>query len=182
MIVSMFAVQANAATSSGLKAAFDELNYSLSVDWDQQDKEFYAEQMKKFSTSVREMQADGLTDAEVIKFVKSEVKDQKVAKDLETAFNMISLNKMSTEDASKYMVETMKRSYSAGASWNGDSALYIGLGLLIVAAAVAVSVGGYAGGSRPGGSCVGGNYCSTTCYNDYYYGYTCYDDCYYGCY
>jgi hypothetical protein len=53
----------------------------------------------------------------------------------------------------------MKRSYSNGASWNGDVLVYLAVGLLIVALAV-----GLANGSVSSG---GGGY------------YTCYDDCYY---
>lgn len=182
MIVSIFTVNAYATSQEGLKAAFDELNYSLVVEWDQQDKDFYTNQMKKFMGTVRELQAKGLTNSQLMEFVKSEVKDQRVARDLETAFNMISINKMSSEEATKYMVETMKRSYSAGASWNGDVLLYLGVGLLIVAAAIALS------NSSAGTSTGGGYYCSdyyvcnTRCYYDYYWGYTCYDDCYWTCY
>ena len=182
MVLSIFTVHANAASQNSLKSVFDELNYSLSVEWDQKDKDFYTAQMKKFSAELRELQAKGLTNAQLIEFVKSEVKNEKVARDLETAFTMISITKMSSEEASNYMVETMKKSYSAGASWNGEVFLYLGIGVLLVAAAIAV------GGSSSGGSYGGGYYCSdyyvcdSVCYYDYYWGYTCYDDCYWTCY
>jgi hypothetical protein len=181
MVLSIFTTQANAASQNNLKAAFDELNYSLTVDWDQKDKEFYNEQMKSFSKVLRDLQSQGLTNSQLIDFVKAEVKNEKIAKDLETAFNMISINKMSSEEASSYMVETMKKSYSAGASWNGEVFLYLAVGLLIVAAAVAV---GGSGGVRVGGGyyCTDYYVCDTNCYFDYYWGYTCYDDCYYSCY
>lgn len=181
MVVAMFSVQAQAATNGGLKAAFDELSYSLTVEGNQLSKENYTAEMEKFSAKIRQLQAEGLTNADLVSFVKSEVKDQKVAKDLETAFSMISINNMSSQDAANYMTETMKRSYSAGASWNGEAFLYIGLGLLVVAAAVSLAAAGYTGGGR---SChdSGLYVCDTTCYSDYYYGYTCYDDCYYSCY
>ncbi len=181
MVFSFFIVQANAASNAGLKAAFDELNYSLSVEWDQKDKTFYTEQMKTFTAEIHELQAKGLTNQQLIEFVKAEVKNEKVAKDLETAFNMISINKMSAEDASQYMVETMKRSYSVGASYQGEVAVLAAVGLLFIVAAIVVGAMGssYSGG---GSSCVDTYVCDTSCYNDYYYGYTCYDDCYYACY
>jgi len=100
----------------------------------------------------------------MIEFAKSEVKDAKVAKDLETAFSMITINKMSSEDASKYMMESMKRSYAKGASWNGDVLVYMAVGLLIVALAVGLAHGNnnvVVGGGNGG------------------YGGGCYDDCYY---
>ena len=179
MILSIFTVQANASTHAGLKAAFDELNYALTVEWDQKDKDFHGEQMKKFASTVRDLQAKGLTNAQMIEFVKSEVKNAQVAKDLETAFNMIQINKMSSAEANKYILDTMKKSYSAGASWSGEVFVYLAVGVLIVALAIAIANGTPSTG--------GGAYCyyddvyvcDTYCYDDWYWGYTCYDDCYY---
>jgi uncharacterized protein YoaH (UPF0181 family) len=185
MVLSIFSTQANAASQNSLKAAFDELNYAMAVEWDQQDKDFYQAQMQKFSNEIRSLQAEGLTNEELIAFVKSEIKDAKTARDMETAFNMISINKMSSEEASKYMLDSMKRSYAVGASWNGEILIYVGVAVLIVAVAVILS-NSSSGSSYSGGG--GGYYCrdryicDTQCYYDYYYGYTCYEDCYWTCY
>lgn len=183
LVVSVFTVSAHAASNAGLKAAFDELNYSLTVEWDQKDKAFQQEQMKKFTSSLRDLQAKGLTNSQLVDFVKSEVKNERVGKDLETAFNMISINKMSAAEANKYVVETMKKSYSNGASWNGEVFIYIAAALLIVAVAIAIA---NADTVVVGGGCYYQDYyvCDTYCYDDGWYGYTCYDDCYwtYGCY
>jgi hypothetical protein len=182
MVVSIFTVQAHATTQNGLKAAFDEMNYSLTVEWDQKDQGFYEGQLKKFTSVVRDLQKKGMTNAQMIDFAKSEVKDAKVAKDLETAFSMITVNKMSSEDASKYMMDSMKRAYSNGASWNGDVMVYLAVGLLIVALAVGLS--GSSSGST--GHTGGGYNCYSDCYYYDYYcgynywceGYTCDDVCY----
>lgn len=171
MVLAIFTVSAHANTQNGLKAAFDEMNYTLTVEWDQKDQTVYQNQLKKFTATVRELQKQGLTNQQMVDFAKSQVKDAKVAKDLETAFSMITINKMSSEEASKYMMESMKRSYSAGASWNGDVLIYLAVGLLIVALAVGLAAGGGNGGGHGGGS---------TCYDDcYYYDVYCYDS-YYG--
>lgn len=182
MVVSIFTVSANASTQTGLKTAFDELNYSLTVEWDQKDKDFYSAQMKKFSAELRELQAKGLTNSQLVEFVKSEVKNERAAKDLETAFNMVQINKMSSEEASKYMVEAMKKSYNTGASYQGEVFIYVAVGLLIVAAAIALATADTVVVGGGGYYCVDTYVCDTYCYNDYYYGYTCYDDCYWACY
>lgn len=160
MVVAIFTVQAHATTQDGLKAAFDEMNYALSVEWDQKDQNFYETQLKNFTATIRELQKKGLTNAQMIDFAKSQVKDQRMAKDLETAFTMITINKMSSEEASKYMMESMKRSYSNGAAWAGDVLIYLGAALLIVGIAVALGGSGSTTTTHTGG------------------GYTCYDDCY----
>ena len=181
MVLSIFTTQANASTTDGLKAAFDELNYALTVEWDQKDKEFHADQMKKFTSSIRDLQSKGLTNAQLVDFAKSQVKNAQVAKDLETALNMIQINKMSGAEANKYILDTMKKSYSAGASWNGEVFIYLAVGVLIVALAVALANGNVSssGNGGYGSSCYYDDVyvCDSYCYNDYY-GYTCYDDCY----
>ena len=176
LVISIFSVETQASAQQGLKVAFDELSYSLTVE-NPSDKEARNYHMKKFISSIRELQAKGLTSAQLLDFAKSEVKDQRVARDLETAFTMIQINKMSTEEANQYIVETMKKSYSAGASFNGEVFLYLGIGILIVAIAIAAANGN-------ANVSVGGCYnsdvyvCDTYCYDDYWYGYSCYDDCY----
>lgn len=165
MVVAIFTVSAHANTQNGLKAAFDEMNYSLTVEWDQSDKAFYEGQLKKFTQTVRELQKQGLTNAQMIEFAKSQVKDAKVAKDLETAFSMITINKMSSEEASQYMMDSMKRAYSNGASWSGEVLVYLAVGLLVVALAVGLASGNV---SSNGGGHTG------SCYDDcYYYDYRC---------
>lgn len=167
MVFTLFTVQAHATAQNGLKAAFDEMNYALTVEWDQKDQSFYESQLKQFTGTVRELQKKGLTNQQMIDFAKSQVKDAKAAKDLETAFSMITINKMSSEEASLYMMETMKRSYSNGASWAGDALIYLAAGLLIVALAVGVAAGGGGG--------TGGGY-SSGCYDScYWYDVYCYD-------
>lgn len=179
LIVSMFTVQANASTNQGLKTAFNELNFALTTEWDQKDKTFYEAKMKEFSATLRDLQAKGLTNAQLIDFAKSEIKDAKAAKDLETAMSMVELHKMSSADASKYVLEAMKKSYSSGASYNGEVIVYLAVGVLIVAIAVAVATGNAT--VVVDNSCYyrDAYTCDTVCYDDYYWGYECYDDCYY---
>lgn len=181
LVCAIFTVSAQATSHNGLKAAFDELNYALTVEWDQQDKDFYVDQMKSFKNKVNELQFQGLTQKELIDFAKSEVKDKKLSADLDTAFSMISLNRMNGEQASEYLVEMIKKSYSTGASWNSDASLFIGLGLLLVVVGVVVAGGG---STSTGGTyhCTDRYICDYNCHYDYYYGNVCYNDCYWTCY
>ena len=171
VVAAIFTTQAQASSYSGLKEAFDEMNYSLTVEWDQNDKSFYDTQFKKFMATVRELQKTGLTGKEMIEFAKTQVKDAKVASDLETAFSMITINRMSSEEASKYMLDSMKRAYSQGASWNGEVVLYLSLGLILVAVGVGLAVGSSGDGDIDGSSSSGSG-CYDNCYNyDYICGY-----------
>lgn len=141
LALSIFTVSAHASTQDGLKEAFNELNFALTVDSDGTDKATHDAAMKKFNESLAALQAQGLTNEQMVDFVKKEVKDARIAKDIETAMNMIALNKMSPAEASNYMMETMRRSYSKGASWNGSGvAIGIIIAVFVVAAAVATGV------------------------------------------
>ena len=183
LIFSVFTVHAQASTVEGLKKAFDELHFSLEHDWDQQDRSFYEAQMKKFNQELRNLQAQGLTSDQLLDFAKSQTKNPQMAKDLETAFTMIKINKMSSSEANRYVLDVMKKSYSRGASWTGEVFIYAAIGILIVALAIGIASGASGSSSSGGGyssSCYYDDIylCDTYCYDDYWYGYTCYDDCY----
>ena len=82
MMLAMFTVQANASTNEvlallthdsnteALKAAYDDLNYAMTVEWDQKDESFRAAEMKKFTASVTDLQAKGLSNTQLVEFAK----------------------------------------------------------------------------------------------------------------
>lgn len=153
------------ASTPGLRQAIDELNYALTVEWDQKDAAVRAARLKEFNDKVAAL---NLSQEEMIAFVKSEAKDAKLASDIEAAFAVVAANKMNAAQAQKYMVETMKKSYNSGASWNGGSG-----GLLIVVALILIIA--VAASSSGGSSSSGGYYYDDPYYYDYYY----YDPYYY---
>jgi hypothetical protein len=173
-------VQANAVSNNSLKTAFDELNYSLSVEWDQQDRAFYDAQMAKFTTQVQELQAKGLSNAELMEFATSNIKDKNLAKEVQNAMTLVQINKLSASEARKMLLDTVGKNYSAGASWSSDGILYGALIVLLIVAAVAGAGAGVSTGNGGGGS---GCYDEYVCY-DYYdsWGYFWYSDCYYDTY
>ncbi len=111
--------QVFAGSTDGLKKAYDEMNYSLTVEWDQKNEAFYEAQIKKFNNTIRDLKAEGLTNSELLAFAKNHIQDSKLSSIIEKAFLMININKMSPEDSTKYIMDTLKKSYSNGASWNG---------------------------------------------------------------
>lgn len=170
----LLSVQAMAATNNSLKAAFDQLSYSLSVEWDQKDRAFYDAKMKEFTAKVAELQAQGLTNAQLADFALTQVKDQKLATELNTAFTMIQLNKMNQSDARKLVLDTVSKTYNRGASWSGDTML-IG-GVVVLALVVALALGGGVAVRGGGAGCYEDYVCV-----DYYdsWGFFWYSDCFY---
>lgn len=173
MIFCFLVVNANAVTNNNLKAAFDELNYALSVDWDQKDQDFYKSQMDKFNSTLSALQAQGMTNQEMIDFTLSQLKDAKAQKDLQTALTMVQINRMGAKEAQKYVTDVMNKSYSRGASWGGE--VIVGAIVLVLIVAVAAIVAGKARVNEDE-AC----YEVYTC-DDYCTGNFCYEDCYYEC-
>lgn len=174
LALSIFNAQASSGSNQSLKAAFDELNFALTVDWDQKDKSFYQAQVKEFNEKIASLQANGLSNAELLNFTTSQVKDEALAKDISTAFSIISINKLSKEEARKLMIKTVSKTYDKGASWSGRGVASSAL-LVLVLALVGVAV--IAGG---GNVVVVGS----TCYDEYVcypvydsWGYWIYDSC-----
>lgn len=175
MSLAIVNAQASVANQSTLKAAFDDLNYSLSVEWNQTDKAFYNAEMEKFTKEVKSLQAAGLTNAELVDFAKAQVKDERVSKELDTVYSMVTLNKMNPDEARTFALETVSKSYSQGANFSSGAGLLVG-SILLVAIVAAVIAGG-------GNISVNNGY---GCYNEYvcqdyydYWGYYMYTDCYY---
>lgn len=173
MIFCFLVVNVNAGTNNNLKAAFDELNYALSVDWDGKDQDFYKSQMDKFNSTLNSLQAQGMSNQEMIDFTLAQLKDENMKKDLRTALTMIQINKMNPREAQKYVTDAMNKSYSRGASWGGE--VIVGAVVLVLVVAIALIVAGKARVNENEG-CYEVYTCDTYCT-----GSICYDDCYYEC-
>jgi hypothetical protein len=173
---SILTLEAQARVPSGLKAAFDELNYALSVQWDQKDKEFQAQALEKFSAKVAQLQEQGLTGQEMIEFVHSQIKDQRLARDLETTFSMIQINKMTSQEAHDYVSQVLKNTYSSGASWISDPVVNLVFTLAVVV--ITIRFANYLN-TVYGRSCYSQDVieCVPYCYDDAQWGDNCFNDC-----
>lgn len=169
-----------ASTHQSLKSAFQDLTYSLTVEWDQQDKDFYAEQMRKFTATLADLQAQGLSHTELMSFATSLIQDKQVARDIQVAFNLVAINKMPADEASKFMLETLNKSQVKGASWTGGVAVYYTvMAVLVVAIVVVIATGENTSGSYTGGpQCTQVYQCQPFCYNDAVWGYSCQQQCF----
>ena len=123
-----------------LRAAFDRLNFSIQVEWDQKDKMFYNAKVSEFKKTVQALQEKGLTNAELIEFIKRNVKDKNIAGDVDKLFETMKSSSMSQAEARKFIIDYVGKNYSEGASWAGStSAAILLVGLLIALAVVATA-------------------------------------------
>lgn len=137
LILVTITVHANASAHNGIKAAFDELHYALSVDWDQKDPDFYNTQSEKFRQELKKLQDQGVSQQEILNILLSEVQDKKLVRDIETTFSLISINALQPDEAEAQIKNLIDRTYKKGASWSGSSVI---LGMALTVAIVAVVV------------------------------------------
>lgn len=176
-----FVTTASASTvgAHSIKAAIDEFNFAMTVEWDQQDQAFYQAQMKKFLANLNTLRAQGATTAEIIDVAVSTIKNEKLALEMKSILELIEVEKLSVEEAQAMLLEATKNSSSTGASWSSDAWVWIGP-VLGIAVLLALLSGGSSNGStttdpgtNPGYTC-GYNY---SCYWGYdswgHYGYQC---------
>lgn len=169
-----FATTASAATigQDSVREAINDFNYSVKVEWDQQDREFYKAQVQKLEAKIAEFHAAGMSNSEIVKAAVSNVQDQKLAAEISAALDMVQGN-MNQVEAQKLVMQAVKANGNQGANWAGSIALIGGVVLvgLLLAASLA---GGGAGVSCNSYDCGGYYYYNDPFYYDPWYGYDYY--------
>jgi len=163
-----FLTTASASTgaAAGLGQAIKELNYTLNVEWDQKDPAFHQAALNKFREQLQTLQAQGVSNQEMIDAALAEVKDAGLKAELAQAYTIINTQKLDAEAAQNLIVETAEKAHSRGASWIGGLPLVQWVGIAI---AVALVVGALSGGSS-------GTACTENCPQSTYscgYQYVC---------
>lgn len=123
--------QAMAGTAfDGLKEAFDEFNYSVTVDGAD-----YAKQLEQLKASILELQKNGLSNQELIEFGVAQIKDRKTSEEARQLLSIIDSEELPENDAMNLLQSFHQSASSRGASWNGTTTL-------ITASVVIVIIGG----------------------------------------
>lgn len=166
------------SNAKALSNALDNLNFSLTVDWDQQDRTFYNDRKSKFENVMKSLQEKGMTNSEMIQTLAQKMKNKKLVSEVTDLLAVVQVNRLSAAEARKYITETLTNQYPEGASWLGRSAASnFGIILLAVILISSLSSSSSSGSSSAYTS-------SSNCYNDYvcvdyydyYFGYT--TECY----
>ncbi len=143
LILTLVTTQSFAVTApgDGLKSALDELSYSIDVEGAALKPETKKEAISRFAQSLSDLRAQGMTNQEMISFVQSQIKDQKVAQETAAQYALLQTNNLSQEEVQGILKTLATKMYAKGASWNGDSTLpTIGIILGIVALIVGIEL------------------------------------------
>lgn len=133
----IFSSQTFATTGNGLKTAFDEFNYAISVEWDQKDQRFYEAAKAKLESKIREAQSRGASNGEFIDALASYVHSEDLKAELQYIRTQTELGLLSSNEIAPRIQEILGRSYQKGASWISDAAFLTIVGVVFVAFLVA---------------------------------------------
>ena len=116
----MSPVQETRAMSDALAKTFDEMNYSLNVEWDQKDQQFFKTTVEGFEKEIKALQAQGLTNKELVDYTLSKIKDKQTQSDVKEIAKAINEEEMTGDQARDFALEKLSGTYSQGASWSGS--------------------------------------------------------------
>lgn len=122
----------HASTSKTLKEVFDDLSYSLNVEWDQKDQNFYDAKIELLKTQVSELKKNGLSTEDFLNFARTQIKDEKVVRDLTESMNILAYTNMSDKEVVTFLLKNINPSYSQGASWDTGVVLSIAIPLIMI--------------------------------------------------
>lgn len=118
--------------SAGLQEAYNEFHYAVTVEWDQKDETFFNRQQEILKSKLQTLKNSGLTNAEIISFLEAQIPDQKIAHEVGELMSVVVMNKMSSEEASEFIVKELSKTHHTGASWNAIGYVLGGVGVVVV--------------------------------------------------
>jgi hypothetical protein len=127
-----------AGTGSELKQAFDELQYGLTVEWDQKDEAFKAQVINNFQSKLEELKANGLDNDQILDFARSTVKNSVLVQDIENAALKLKSQQISQEDFIQIVNRNLQQSQLKGANWTDENNAELFVGVLVVIIALVI--------------------------------------------
>ena len=110
---------AHANVDAKIAPIFDELEYQLSVEWDQKGQEFYNSAVKSFEGRLAGLSQEGVTPSEVLNYLQSNIKDKKVAAELSNLVSSIDVTTMSLQDSKSLIQDYVDGMKNTGANYSG---------------------------------------------------------------
>jgi hypothetical protein len=149
-------VQQSFALADELNRTFDELNYSLNVEWDQKDATYLDKTLANFEKEITHLQKAGLSKEALIQNTLDKIKDKQSREEIASITKVIHENQMSNEEARAFALSKLNATYAHGASWSGSRmgvhvALLLGVIILIVCCTQHKSERGEVGPQGPAG-------------------------------
>ncbi len=141
LMIVTFPMNAVHASEASLADAMNELQYNLTVQWDQKDQAAKNQYVDAFTQKVAALKAAGLSDEELLKAVATEAGDPQSAADLQALSEYAKSNQLTPEQITDAVVQYSNQASHDGAHWLGKGGhgdgfpiggVLIGVGVLAV--------------------------------------------------
>lgn len=154
---------------SELSSAMDEYQFAMTVEWDQKDQAFKNKQLEILSAKMGELFKKGLTSQEVNKLIETRFQNSKA---VEAAKLKVSLmgNKLTPSNVVEVLKDSSSDIYSNGASWNGNTQLFVIGGVIVAIVAILVAYSQWKDANYVCTERAIADYCTDTFDCDDYYG------------
>jgi hypothetical protein len=128
-----FNVLASTGVAEEFESTLNEYHYSMTVTWDQNDAQYAEKATAAFYENVSFLMERGLTQNEILDIVSKKMTNSNEMQALKTKLEAMAKSAHSTNELAKIISENSKNFYSSGASWNGSTAVMVGVGVVVVA-------------------------------------------------
>jgi hypothetical protein len=130
----------NVLASSGTIEAFDkavnDYQYSLNVEWDQNDEAFLNLKTAQFGEEVKKLMENGLSQTEILSYLETKIQNKEALEAVKLKIALFNKS-MSQEELLKTVKESTKDFYARGASWNGSTFFGTAIAALLIYGLVA---------------------------------------------
>ena len=123
LLTLLFFVTSTSANDS-LKNIFDELNYELLVEWDQEDQVFYNASIEKFK---QQLVDHNVSNDEIVEYVKDNIFSQKQLDEFNEIVETVELEKLSDHEIKRLVIQKISNSYVGGANFKSTEVNVVGV-------------------------------------------------------
>lgn len=162
------------AQELSLDSAISNLQYSLTVEWDQKDLKAQKAILGAFAADVETLKKQGISDAQIFQALSDRAFDAQTSKDIEQLAAFAKNKKLDQKEVRKLVVDYANKSQKLGTSWSSEATFGLVIGIVLVVVLIAALTGGVTVSNN-------GGYdydCYEECFYDYYGYYTCDTYCY----
>lgn len=129
-------VLASTGLNKALEEALDSYQYTMTVEWDQKDKDFYEKKTNEFYRELQNLMNQGLTKKDVMDLLNSKVKNKTELDALRLKAELAFSKSANMDDLARLLSQDVAKMYSTGASWEAyyliSGAFVAGLVALLV--------------------------------------------------
>lgn len=131
-------VFASTGAISDLSTAMDDYQYAMTVEWDQKDQAFKAKQLESLSGKMGELFKEGLTSQDVEVLINNRFKNSQVAQAAKVKLALMG-NSLTPANVVDILKDSSSDIYSNGASWNGNTQIFVWGGVIVAIVAIALA-------------------------------------------